>query len=146
MLDDTQEIHLLRIANQIVKDNGIPKGLDLVQQGQTLLYMMQSRSKRNIAQAELNFIDKSSSISDFDGFFKDTQAKQLFDIILKHLAYCIKRKACSQKDAEYLLCQSVINFKTTEFEKEFIKGFFTSRIKQELGIADPPRNSDLSSS
>jgi|TARA_B110000285_G_C14758001_1_gene438291 hypothetical protein len=31
MLDDTQEIHLLRIANQIVKDNGIPKGLDLVQ-------------------------------------------------------------------------------------------------------------------
>jgi len=30
MLDDTQEIHLLRIANRILQETSIPTGLDLV--------------------------------------------------------------------------------------------------------------------
>ena len=75
MLDDTQEIHLLRIANRILQETSIPKGLDLVQQGQTLLYMLSSRTKRNIAQAELNLIEKSGSTDDLQGFFKDASAK-----------------------------------------------------------------------
>lgn len=44
-----------------------------------------------------------------------------------------------------MLSQCVINFKTTDLEKDFILGFLASRLKQELGVVDPsPRISDLS--
>ena len=44
-----------------------------------------------------------------------------------------------------MLSQCVINFKTTDLEADFIKGFLASRLKQELGVVDPsPRISDLS--
>lgn len=71
MLDESEELKLLRTANKILQENSIPKGLDIVEMGQTLLYMLMGRSKRNIGQAELDFIEKSGSIDDFQGFFKD---------------------------------------------------------------------------
>ena len=70
-MEDSEEIKLLRISHSILKDNFIPNGLDIVEKGQTLLYMLSSRSKRNIAQSDLDFIEKSGSLDDFQGFFKD---------------------------------------------------------------------------
>jgi len=102
-IDDSEEIKLLRISHRILQENSIPNGLDIVEKGQTLLYMLSSRSKRNIAQSDLDFIEKSGSLDDFQGFFKDPNAKSIFDEILDHFVYCIKRKACTQKDAETLI-------------------------------------------
>ena len=43
--------------------------------------MLQSRSKRNIQQTELDSIEISGSLNlDFKGFFRDPNAKKLFDI------------------------------------------------------------------
>lgn len=49
MMDNSEQLTFLRIANRILQDNSIPNGLSMEEQGQTLLYMLQSRSKRNIA-------------------------------------------------------------------------------------------------
>ena len=65
MLDESEGLKLLRFANRILLENSIPKGLDIVEMGQTLLYMLHSRTKRNIGQAELDFIEKSGSLDDF---------------------------------------------------------------------------------
>jgi hypothetical protein len=78
-IDDSEEIKLLRISHRILQENSIPNGLDIVEKGQTLLYMLSSRSKRNIAQSDLDFIEKSGSLDDFQGFFKDPNAKNIFD-------------------------------------------------------------------
>ena len=103
-----------------------------------MLYMLSSRSKRNIGQAELDFIEKSGSIDDFNDFFKDQGPKQLFEIILEHFVYCIKKKACTQKDAEYLLIQCVINFKSTDFEQNFIRSYLSDALKRGLGVVEAP--------
>jgi hypothetical protein len=95
MLDESEELKLLRFANRILQDNSIPKGLDIVEMGQTLLYMLKGRSKRNIGQAELDFIEKSGSMDDFQGFFKEEGPKKLFELILEHFVYCIRKKACT---------------------------------------------------
>lgn len=116
MIDDAEKIKLLRTSNSILKDNFIPQGLDLVEKGQTLLFMLSSRSKRNIAQSDLDHIENSGSLTGFQGFFKEKQVKQLFEEIFDHFVYCIKRKASTQKDAEHLLCQCVLNFKSTPLE------------------------------
>lgn len=71
MLDDSEGLKLLRIANKILSENSIPNNLDMNDQGQTLLYMLYSRPKRNIGQAELDFIEKSTELDNFSGFFKD---------------------------------------------------------------------------
>ena len=65
--------------------------------------MLQSRQKRNISQADLDFIENSGSLNEFQGFFKQDCIKLLFELILEHLAHCVKKKAAAQKDAEYLL-------------------------------------------
>ena len=57
--------------------------------------MLYSRNKRNIAKEDLDFIENSGSLETFQGFFKEETTKQLFELILKHLAFCTKRKACS---------------------------------------------------
>ena len=138
MIDESDQNKLLRISHSILKDNFIPSGLDIVEKGQTLLYMLSSRSKRNIAQADLDFIEKSGSMDDFQGFFKDKQLKLLFDEILEHFIYCIKRKACTQKDAELLMAQCCLNFKATPLEHNVIKSYVSDRFKTGLG-ADSTR-------
>lgn len=102
-LADSEEIKLLRISNRILQENSIPNGLDMNDKGQTLIFMLSSRTKQNIAQGDLDFIEKSGSLEDFQGFFKDEGARMLFNEILEHFVYCVKRKAVTQKDAEYLL-------------------------------------------
>ena len=94
--------------------------------------MLKSRQDRNILQAELDFIDNSGSLGEFQGFFKDKNSKQLFEIILDHFVYCIKRKSCSQKDGEYLLSQCVINFKSTEFETNLIRNYLSDTLKRAI--------------
>jgi hypothetical protein len=48
MLNESEELKLLRIANKILQENSIPNGLDLRDQGQILLYMLSSRQERNV--------------------------------------------------------------------------------------------------
>jgi hypothetical protein len=65
--------------------------------------MLSSRKERNISQQDLDFIGNSGSLEDFGGFFKDTNVKSLFEEVLDHFVYCIKKRAMGQKDAEVLL-------------------------------------------
>lgn len=146
-MDESDQLKLMRIAKKIISDKFIPKDLQLVEMGQTLLFMLQSR-KRNINQQELDSIELSGSLDNFQGFFSDNNAKQLFKITLEHFVFCIKKKACTQKDAEQLLVQAVINFKATELEIQVVKNYLISALKQGLGLIDvqTPRISDLSNS
>lgn len=73
MLEDSED--LLKTTLQILRENSIPNGLDIKLKCQVLLFMLHSRPKRNIAQSELDFIDKSGSLDDFQGFFKDPSTK-----------------------------------------------------------------------
>ena len=58
-----------------------------------------------------------SESGEFKGLFRDKDVKDLFDIMLKHFVFCIKKKAVKQKDAEILLTQAVTNFMAKEVEK-----------------------------
>ena len=94
MMDESDQLKLMRTAKKIISDKFIPKDLQLVEMGQTLLFMLQSR-KRNINQTELDSIEMSGSLDNFQGFFSDNNAKQLFKITLEHFVFCIKKKACT---------------------------------------------------
>lgn len=107
--------------------------------------MLSSRKERNITQQDLDFIEKSGSLEDFTGFFKDAKVKALFELVLDHLVYCVKRRAMGQKDAEILLSQCVLNFKASPSEANLIKSFVADRVKQALGLAETPRISEPSS-
>lgn len=66
--------------------------------------MMKSRAEMNISQEVLDQIENSGSLGAFQGFFsKDSNAKNLFKLILENLVFCIKKKVLDQKDAEFLL-------------------------------------------
>ena len=135
---------MLRIANHILEENFIPSGKKNVEYGQTLLFMLRGRSQRNIEQPELDHIEKSGSFDDFSGFFKGT-VKDLFEAILDHFVFCIKKKACSQKDAEVLLTKSVVNFACTEIEVSFIQSYTRDALSRALRATETPRHSESSS-
>ena len=137
---ETEGKNLLKLAHRILKENSIPNRLDGKELGQCLLYMMQSRADRNILQHELDSIENSGSVQGF--FTESSSAKTLFKLILEHLVFCVKRKACQQKDAEHLLAQCVINFKATAFEQNFISGFLNDALKRAIQ-GETPRASDV---
>lgn len=58
-------------------------------------------------------------------------------MILEHFVYCIRKKACTQKDADSLLVQCVINFKSTDFEQTFVKKYLSDALKRGLGVIEP---------
>ena len=65
--------------------------------------------------------------------------------MLEHFVYCIKKQACSEKDAQYLINQCVINFKSTDLEQNHIKNYLKDALKRALsGVSDAatPRMSD----
>lgn len=64
MIVESDQLKLMRIAKKILADKFIPRDLQLVEMGQTLLYMLQSR-KRNINQNELDSIENSGSFDSF---------------------------------------------------------------------------------
>jgi hypothetical protein len=86
----------------------------------------------------LDYLEKSGSYDEFQGFFKDSAARELFETILEHLVFCVKKKACSQKDAELLLTQSVINFMCTEIEISFIQSYIKDAINRMIKAFDTP--------
>lgn len=88
-------------------------------------------------------IENSGSLGAFQGFFsQDSNAKTLFRLILDNLVYCIKKKACSQKDAEALLCQSVLNFQVTDWDKINFQNYLQGLFKMHIS-GEPERPSDL---
>lgn len=86
----------------------------------------------------------SSSNVGFTGFFSEsTSAKQLFQTVLNHMVYCVKKKGATQKDAEQVLTKAVINFKATAFEYNFIADYLSDTLKRAIS-GDQARPSDTS--
>lgn len=48
ILENAEELKLLKVSHSILKENHIPKDLDLTDKGQVLLFMLSSRPERNI--------------------------------------------------------------------------------------------------
>lgn len=48
--------------------------------GGLLLFMMMSRTKSNIDQRDLAYLEESTDLNDFQGFIRDKNVKQLFVI------------------------------------------------------------------
>lgn len=60
------------------KDKCIDKNLDLLNMTGLLLFMMLSRPQPNINERELAWIEESTDLGDFHGFFRDPNVKTLF--------------------------------------------------------------------
>jgi hypothetical protein len=73
---------------------------------------------------------------DASGFFKDPNAKAIFDIILKHFIQVIKKKAGKQKDIETVFTRSILNFNCTEATFNMIRRFVSDSLNRALGPMD----------
>lgn len=103
------------------------------------MYMLQSRAEPNISKQELESLDEKIDASGslnagFKGFFNDSSAKDLFRIVLDHLAYCVRHGAASKKDAEYVLVKAVINWSTpnspSAFEMSHIERYLADMLRR----------------
>mmetsp|Transcript_4351 Transcript_4351/g.4116 ORF Transcript_4351/g.4116 Transcript_4351/m.4116 type:complete len:91 (-) Transcript_4351:230-502(-) len=89
--------------------------------GEILLFLLQSRKSPNISQTAVSAIDESQDYSSFSGFFKNSHSKQLFDIMVKHLLVCIKKKVAQKKDCEVILAKALINFNCSASDFAVVK-------------------------
>jgi len=96
---------------------------------------------------ELDSIEISGSINiDFQGFFRDPQAKKLFELILDHFTFCIKKKVCTEKEVDSILHECVINFDASKLERQQIKNYLKDTLKRAMGgVVETPRLSDTTS-
>lgn len=75
MVSRFEDRDFLKTANQILDNNYLPLDLSVKDQGQTMLFMLYSRNKRNIAKEDLDFIENSGSLETFQGFFREETTK-----------------------------------------------------------------------
>ncbi|CDW71466.1 UNKNOWN [Stylonychia lemnae] len=137
--------NLMDIAEQIQQYRSIPNDKDVHELGGVLLFLMMSRLQRNIHEKDLVFLEDSADLNDFKGLFRDQFVKKLFDIMMKHFIFCIKKKVAKQKDIESLFVQAVINFECTDADYNIIKKQISDQISRALGYENYSGNNNQNS-
>ena len=79
-----------------------------------ILFMLLSRPQPNIDERDLGWIEESTDFADFTGFFREPKVKALYDLVLKHLAQVIKKKAARQREVEVVLTSCIVNFECSD--------------------------------
>ena len=78
VLSEEQLDKLSVLAQKVQKDKCIEKNLDMLNMTGLLLFMLLSRSKANIEEKDLAWLEESTDLGDFHGFFRDANVKAIF--------------------------------------------------------------------